>query len=276
LLNPDLTPPVIIINRPEGKEIAAMSAISAWPFLFGRGRTVDYRPILVPAFLVEKNGRNLLSIIGKDAEITELGHAALRRIDSERLGPLLVVFRVIRPRKEDVARSWNQRDDFLVDQFGRPLTLVAGVIIQNEYTLDIASAASLLNAAGAVLVPAFQEFWAKDDEASPPKGSESLLFDIASLAVAPETPTQSSGEARNGLKPRLVTQLDQLPPLNWEPSDRPYIQAPSAPPRHIDLSEDPWLPTPGNEPRSTKRMAIFIAVVIIIVVGVAAVIYAMV
>jgi hypothetical protein len=251
-----------------------MSAISAWPFLFGRGRTVDYRPILVPAFLVEKNGRNLLSIIGKDAEVTEPGHAALRRIDSERLGPLLVVFRVIRPRKGDVTRSWNQRDDFLTDQFGRPFTLVAGVITQNEYTLDIASAASLLNAAGAVLVPAFQEFWAKDDKASPPQESDSLLFDTASLAVAPETPTQSSGEAGSGLEPRLVMHLDQLPPLNWEPSDRPYIQAPSASPGHIDLSEEPWLPTSGNEPRPIKRIAIFIAVVII-VVGVAAIIYAM-
>jgi hypothetical protein len=252
--------------------MAAMSAISAWPFLFGRGRAVDYRPILVPAFLAEKNGRSLLSIIGKDAEVTEPGHAAWRRIDSERLGPLLVVFRVIRPR---------ERDDFLLDQFGRPLTLVAGVITQDEYTPDMASATSLLNAAGAVLVPAFQEFWAKDDEASPPQESKPLLLDTTGIAAAAEALPQS------GLESRLVTQLDQLPPLKWEPPDRPHIQSPMAATlridldptatRRIDLSQEPWLQPPANAPRPARRRAILIAVAIavVVIIGVAAAIYAM-
>jgi hypothetical protein len=260
--------------------MAAMSTISAWPFLFGRGRVVDYRPILVPAFLAEKNGRGLLSIIGKDAEVTEPGHAAWRRIDSEHLGPLLVVFRVIRPRERDVARSGNQPDDFLLDQFGRPLTLVAGVITQNEYAPDMASATSLLNAAGAVLVPAFHEFWAKDDEASPPPESKPLLFDTAVIAAASEAPSQ------NGLEPGLVTRLDQLPPLKWEPPDRAYIQAPMAATlridldptatRRIDLSLEPWLQPHAIAPRPARRMAILIAVAIaVVIIGVAAAIYAM-
>jgi hypothetical protein len=266
----------------QGKEMAAMSTISAWPFLFGRGRTVDYRPILVPAFLAEKNGRSLLSIIGKDAEVTEPGHAAWRRIDSERLGPLLVVFRVIRPRERDVARPGSQPDDFLLDQFGRPLTLVAGVITQNEYTPGVASTASLLNTASAVLIPAFQEFWANDDEASLPQESKPLLFDTTGV---PEASPQSGGEAGSGLDPRRVTQLDQLPPLTWEPPDRPHIQAPMAATlridldptatRRIDLSQEPWLQPQENAPRPARRRAILIAVAIaVVIIAVAAVIYA--
>lgn len=259
-----------------------MSTISAWPFLFGRGRTVDYRPILVPSFLAENNGRNLLSIIGQDEEVTAPGHAALRRIDSERLGPLLVVFRVIRPRERDVARSRSQSGDFLLDQFGRPLTLVAGVITQNEYAPDIASTASLLNAAGAVLIPAFQEFWASDDEASPPQESKPLLLDTTGIAAAQP---QGNVEPGSGLEPRLVTQLDQLPPLKWEPPDRPYIEAPLAATRRIDLdptatrridlSEEPWLQPLANESRPARRRAILIAIAIIIVGIAAAVVYAM-
>jgi hypothetical protein len=240
-----------------------VSTLRAWPLLFGRGPTAEYGPIVVPEFLARQSAASLLSVIAGDAGVTPAGHAVVRRVSSDRLGPLLVIFRVVEPRQRDAQPAGSQPDELLTDQWRRPLTLVAGAGLRAEEPVDEQAAAAVLAAAAAALAPAFRAFWAADS-AAPPHEAGPLLVDTTPRAARPP----AAGQAGSGLDPGGITQLDRLADLGWEPPVRLAAAAVAASDGRAAADDEPWVP-PLETGGSPWRRYLLSAVVGAAVVGAA-------
>ena len=122
-----------------------METIRAWPFLISRNRTLDYKIIMAPDFLVESDHSFLLQYVTEQ----ETTKPVFRKVTMPKLNNLSIVYRVIRA---------NINGNVLKDEFGRPILWIEGFVFQeNIGPYEITERA--FDQARDRIQQAFQEFW---------------------------------------------------------------------------------------------------------------------
>jgi hypothetical protein len=107
-------------------------AVTAWPFLIGRGRRAGYRLLLAPAPLLEAGEQSLLE--GAVAPGDRLDEPQMLTVTTRRGQPLTVVHATRRVTGADLARAGGPPDagrveDEPTDEHGRPLLLLYGYVV---------------------------------------------------------------------------------------------------------------------------------------------------
>ncbi|GHO94642.1 hypothetical protein KSF_046900 [Reticulibacter mediterranei] len=108
-------------------------SIIAWPFLVSRNKVVDYRTIIAPQFMIE---RQITSFLAEAAggETTEPGYVMYREIHSTQVGTIHLLFRVRRAKRSHLG---FEEKELLFDQYGRPLFLTEGFVLEEWQPEDM-------------------------------------------------------------------------------------------------------------------------------------------
>jgi hypothetical protein len=105
--------------------------MNGWAFLVAHGRRKGYRTVLAPDFLVEHNLHGLLSEYAVvDSSDASGRHAA--EITNDEVGHLSLTFRAERLSSRDLYESTVTDADLVLDEYGRPLRFLYGIVAQHE------------------------------------------------------------------------------------------------------------------------------------------------
>lgn len=129
-------------------------SIKAWPFLISRNRVFDYRPIVVPQPLIEKEASTLLVEIA-GGSLSAPNTATYREVRSSLIGNMGFVFRVVRAEQGHVGLSGS---DPLRDEVGRPINLIEGLVLEG-ITRGVVITKEDFRAAHEAIEAAYREFW---------------------------------------------------------------------------------------------------------------------
>lgn len=137
-----------------------LAAGKAWPFLIGRSRSQDHRIVVLPEFMKSAllSASALSSETGGD--LAKPGVAFLRELPVPD-GPVTAVYRVFEAQPEDYLLPG---DGLLTDDHGRPIVLTEGLVLRCTAAAVRQAGISQadLGQAHALVVPAYQDFWAQD------------------------------------------------------------------------------------------------------------------
>jgi hypothetical protein len=135
-----------------------------WPFLTGRVRSAGHQVIAAPDLLTADQAQQLLGPLPapRGGLPSERGEVLRRVVRGFPAGPVTVFYRVV----EATAPEYGiDGDGALRDQYGRPILVTEGIVVRGVH--DGAFRHSLMAALDEthrLVVPAFQEFWARDEE----------------------------------------------------------------------------------------------------------------
>lgn len=175
-----------------------MSTLEAWPFVVARNATLDWRPILAPAFLVDAQADYLLVTETADAgqDPAQLSQSV---IESSKVGTMTLVFRSVPATSSLLSRTPVEP---LLDRFGRPLHVVEGLVIRGAddgVHGDLGAAVDGVRAETLRLMPAF---WKERSETAPAARSTPVHITVADRASA-GPPEQGERPPRNERWPPL-------------------------------------------------------------------------
>ncbi|MEP0922309.1 hypothetical protein [Leptolyngbya sp. ST-U4] len=104
-------------------------AIQAHPFLVSRNRSLDYRTVVAPSFLINEG---ISSVLARAAggNLTLPGYAICREIQRTQLGDLTLIFHVIEANQKDIYP--DKADEVLIDPFGREIVFIEGVVLKER------------------------------------------------------------------------------------------------------------------------------------------------
>jgi hypothetical protein len=164
-----------------------MNAYPVWPFLVSRNRTLGYRTVVAPDFLIQAGAAGIL------AEITPGERDATPRLCTlarTPAGPLAIIYHVVSARDEKTA---------LLDGFGRPIDWVVGLIFKGKSAPSVS--ATTLTQAHRLVSPAYATFWQMTTPGPPQSAPAVLLSDGQLLEAADLTPavrneSYSAGQRR--------------------------------------------------------------------------------
>lgn len=142
---------------------------SAYPFVVARNRTLDWRPIVAPAVLIdtaEDFGLVLETGDQHPAPVTVRCWAA-------RTSTWILAYRSIPALPGFIGAEGTQP---LTDRFGRVLFLTAGVAVPERREFPVATALTLVEQIHPIAVAAFSEFWGIEDEAFSARPSHPIPF----------------------------------------------------------------------------------------------------
>jgi hypothetical protein len=103
--------------------------IQAYPFLVSRNRSLDYRTVVAPLFLINEG---ISSVLARAAggNLTLPGYAICREIQGTQLGDLTLIFHVIEANQKDIYP--DKADEVLIDPFGREIVFIEGVVLKER------------------------------------------------------------------------------------------------------------------------------------------------
>src|SRR3712207_6693249 len=96
--------------------------MDAWPFLVSRNRSLDYRAVVAPDFLV-RAGRAQILAVAATGDPTAPDHIFARQIRDADVGDVTLVFQVVTAR---------EGGEVLTDGFGREIEWVEGVVLKGR------------------------------------------------------------------------------------------------------------------------------------------------
>ena len=104
-------------------------AIQAHPFLVSRNRSLDYRTVVAPSFLIDEG---ISSVLARAAggNLTLPGYAICREIQGTKLGDFTLIFHVIEANQKDIYP--DKADEVLIDPFGREIVFIEGVVLKER------------------------------------------------------------------------------------------------------------------------------------------------
>ncbi len=144
-----------------------------WCFLVSANKYLDYRTVVAPDFMCEKNYTFVLAQAA-GGEITHKGTAYYRRIINSKVGDLTLVFRVIEAVETDIGISG---DGNLKDSFGRVISLIEGIVFQGDVSAtNIVVNSEKFNEVHKQIIEYYQFFW---DEISPIPAYASQSFSLS-------------------------------------------------------------------------------------------------
>lgn len=127
--------------------------LEVWPFLVSRNKQLGYRPVVAPDFLVNTKSTTVLSDAA-GGDITRPGYIMCRQIHNTKEGDLTVIFRVT---------DATNGKDLLRDAFGRPITWIAGFVLQGRVD-NITITEEQFEEIYALISTPFHEFWQADTD----------------------------------------------------------------------------------------------------------------
>jgi hypothetical protein len=103
--------------------------IQAYPFLVSRNRSLDYRTIVAPSFLINEG---ISSVLARAAggTLTLPGYAICREIQGTQFGDFTLIFHVIEANQKDIYP--DKADEVLIDPFGREIVFIEGVVLKGR------------------------------------------------------------------------------------------------------------------------------------------------
>lgn len=128
----------------------------AWPFVVGRNSLLDWRPIIAPRFMIEDRSSFLLTHQAVHDPGSDLSRPALRLVRASLSGDLTIIYRTIAPTTDS--------KEALCDRFGRPISLVEGVVVRGEVPDALVVWGPQLSRIDKVARGAFEQFWGVEDE----------------------------------------------------------------------------------------------------------------
>ena len=101
----------------------------AYPFLVSRNRSLDYRTVVAPSFLIDKG---ISSVLARAAggNLTLPGYAICREIQGTQVGDFTLVFHIIEANQKDIYP--DKADEILIDPFGREIVFIEGVVLKER------------------------------------------------------------------------------------------------------------------------------------------------
>jgi hypothetical protein len=167
-----------------------VSGAAGWAFLVARGTRKGYRAVLAPDFLVTNRRHDLLTErvggTASDASTT------IEHIADEAVGDLTVTYRVEQARADELAEAQNHDgQDVLLDQHGRPLELLYGLVT----TAPVTVGRDDLRRARAEAVDSYRQFLADEDSADVQSSAAFRLSEavpVRAVAKTPPTPATTS------------------------------------------------------------------------------------
>lgn len=152
--------------------------VKAWPFVVARNRTLDWRPIAAPDFLVRDERQYVLlrTMIPDVAEDLAAWSSPAHIVDDAQLGTMTVVSRTRLMTRAELGDDGN---DPLIDSSGRDISVVEGLVVRGRYP-DLATQLSGPSpATTASTNDYFRSFWTVDDEAWRAPGTESFILPVS-------------------------------------------------------------------------------------------------
>lgn len=136
-----------------------------WPFAVARNRSLDWRSILAPAWLVGSGSD--YSLVRTTAGPVSSG--LVMRPSTDDVNRFTIVFRRLDATPQFLGDT-DAEPRRLLDRFGRPVSLVEGLIVPGHgMTLDEEAFAPTMEAVHRLAVETFRAFWSATDEAAPPR-----------------------------------------------------------------------------------------------------------
>jgi hypothetical protein len=174
------------------------AAAHGWPFLVARGRRKGYRVLLVPEPLADSNQHGLLADV-LTGEFSPSEWPRVETVAAAGIGPICCAYRTERLGQADRQGSPEQ---LMLDQHGRPLEILYGLICATDGVLD--PAAADLDLARTEALATYRRFLA-DEAGFTPECSHSfplrsMLSPASPSKLAPAAPNQYE-EARPGPPP---------------------------------------------------------------------------
>ncbi|MDJ0554098.1 MAG: hypothetical protein QNJ68_06610 [Microcoleaceae cyanobacterium MO_207.B10] len=130
-----------------------------WCFLVSRNQYLDYRVVVAPDFMCEKN-YTLILALAAGGEITDKGTAYYQAIIDSKVGDLTLVFRVIEALQTDIGISG---DAFLKDGVkNRVILLIEGIVFKGKLSeTDIVITSEDFDAVHKQIIENYQKFWSQ-------------------------------------------------------------------------------------------------------------------
>lgn len=215
-----------------------------WPFLVARGRSVGYRAVLAPPFLVDRGLHYML--IHAAAVEYPVPHELLRReVHDSTTGDYTLVFRVVPADPGLVGQSGK----VLRDEASRPVDIIEGVVLTGQ---DPVLEDTAIDAAHEVIVGVFRDFWRSDDPYAAPVRAEPLRLQQVREPAGPRTPgADMSGLDQVRPSVPLPTLRHAVPPPTPR---RTLVVASRQRPRRLS-----WL--------TIVLLAVLVIVIVLVVVG---------
>ncbi|KYC42285.1 hypothetical protein WA1_20120 [Scytonema hofmannii PCC 7110] len=191
-------------------------SIKVWPFLVSRNRVIDYRTVVAPDFICDAGITKLLARVA-DGDLTEPGHAILRKVQGSKVGNFTIVFRVVKAIEKDIHPEGGE--EILKDTFGREIYLIEGIVFKEMD--DLAVTNENIEKAHQYLTKYYCRFWECSD---PPSVISSQSFslilnrtaDLLALTefepfqVVAKTSTQRSQSEKDNITPTVKYQFDSI------------------------------------------------------------------
>jgi hypothetical protein len=127
--------------------------VSAWPFLVSRNRSLDYRTIVAPDFIVDANiAASLAKLVGGQPSVNPKYHD----ISDTKVGNITLLYRVV---------NAAEGKKVFEDGFGRPILWIEGIVLKGVRK-DVAKPDEVLQEAHNRVKSPFLEFWDQTMDAS--------------------------------------------------------------------------------------------------------------
>jgi hypothetical protein len=159
-----------------------MSIDSGWAFLVARGTRKGYRAVLAPDFLV-RNRRHIL-LAERIGGTASNGPTSTERISDEVFGDLTVTYRVEPAAASELGGSLQDGQDVLLDQHGRPLELLYGVVT----TAPVSAGGHDMARARAEATDSYRLFLAHEEAADVQPSASFPLREAVPVPAGPQTP----------------------------------------------------------------------------------------
>jgi hypothetical protein len=147
--------------------------ISVWPFLISRNLVLDYRPIVVPDFLI-KTGKTWLLADIAGGDVTEPNHFIIRDVFDNATKIFSVFYRVL--------PATTTEGQVIRDEFGRQIVWVeGGVLVEKLNFRDVTIENSDIDNLHVYLEKEFFDFWQQESEGYLPQPSPANKFIIRKI-----------------------------------------------------------------------------------------------
>jgi hypothetical protein len=145
-------------------------AIQAYPFLVSRNRSLDYRTVVAPSFLIDEG---ISSVLARAAggNLTLSGYAICREIQGTQVGDFTLVFHVIEANQKDIYP--DKADKILIDPFGREIVFIEGLVLKERPDKFVVTQ-GLFNSIHDRILNSYRSFW-----------EDTNLFEASVVSVDP-------------------------------------------------------------------------------------------
>lgn len=189
----------------------ARRSLEAWPFAVARNRSLDWRPIVAPDFLVRADRQYVLlrGMTLDSADGTAVWSAPARVVDDAELGAMTVVSRA---RVMTRAELGGDGRTPLVDSSGREVSVVEGFVVRGRHPDLAAQVSGPGPARTASTNEYFRAFWPITDEAWQAAGTESFALPVLDTGSTQQLPgtVPPAGAQPTGRRPRAGTAAGAL------------------------------------------------------------------